>query len=202
MNEKTKYFIEVGSCDFDTLLPLCDNGWKGACVEPVKTLAENLRKEINARSLPVELIESAVSDLDGTAQMTQVDKFDYDGPDYWARGVSHISQAHTKGLCLLDNVNKIIPRVNVEVPTLTLNSLIKHLSNSSAHFKDFTGDIDFMRLDAEGHELNILEAYDWSIKPNWIKVEHKHSDRLAIEKILKGQGYYVMNEEEDMYGVL
>ena len=48
---KQKIFVEIGVCDFDTLEPLIDNGWKGYFVEPVKEYADKL-KAYDWRVLP------------------------------------------------------------------------------------------------------------------------------------------------------
>ena len=37
-----KHFIEIGSCDFDTLNHLADYGWKGIIVEPIKKYLDNI----------------------------------------------------------------------------------------------------------------------------------------------------------------
>ena len=38
----SKFFVEVGSADFNTLLPLAKNGWNGIIVEPNTELINNL----------------------------------------------------------------------------------------------------------------------------------------------------------------
>ena len=38
----SKFFIEIGTSDFDTLIPLAKGGWKGIFVEPVEYLLDNL----------------------------------------------------------------------------------------------------------------------------------------------------------------
>ena len=37
-----KMFVEIGSADFDTCLPLAEAGWKGICVEPVPYLKKRI----------------------------------------------------------------------------------------------------------------------------------------------------------------
>ena len=38
---ESKYFIEIGTADFDTFEHLAEDGWKGIFVEPVKELLDN-----------------------------------------------------------------------------------------------------------------------------------------------------------------
>jgi hypothetical protein len=37
-----KTFLEIGTCDFDTLNFLSDAGWRGVMVEPVKKYLNNV----------------------------------------------------------------------------------------------------------------------------------------------------------------
>ena len=46
-----KFFIEIGSADFDTLIPLAEKGWSGVFIEPVETLAQNLIQKIKEKKL-------------------------------------------------------------------------------------------------------------------------------------------------------
>jgi len=200
-----KHFVEIGSADFNTLLPMCDLGWKGVCIEPVETLYRNLSEEVKSKSLPVETINGAISDFDGEIEMVQVTRFDWEGEQDWARGVSHISKKYDNGRwcgCLLENVNDVLPRVHKSVPCQSLNSLINYLRNGSVVFRGFKDVIDFLRIDTEGHEVHILEAYNWEIKPKVIKVEHAHCDKEVLRRILENQKYYVQEEEFDLYGLL
>jgi len=197
-----KYFVEIGSSDFDTLIPLCELGWKGVCIEPVEYLAQNLEREIKAKGYPVEVLNHAVSYFDGEAELVQVDKFDYGKEGDWTRGVSHLSSNHNDGQwCgrLLERINHIIPRKYVNVPCRTLNSVINYLRNESVVFRGFNDTIDFLRVDAEGQEVNILKGYDWSVRPKLMKVEHRHCDINELLEIVKKQKYFIQKEDYDIY---
>jgi FkbM family methyltransferase len=200
-----KYFVEIGSADFDTLLPMCDYGWKGICVEPVEGLYQNLSEEAKSKKLPVETLNCAISERDGEVEMVQVTRLDWEGEQAWANGVSHISQKHNNGKysgCLLENINDVLPRERKQVPCQSLNSLINYLRNESVVFRGFKDAIGFMRLDTEGHEVHILDAYNWEIKPSVIKVEHAHCDKEDLRKILQDQKYFIQEEQYDFYGLL
>ena len=200
-----KHFVEIGSADFNTLLPMCDYGWKGVCIEPVETLYNNITKEVKSKKLPVEVLNCAISERNGELEMVQVTEFGWKDEKDWARGVSHVSKKHNNGKwsgCLLENVNDVLPREYKEVPCQSLNSLINYLRNESVVFRGFGDVIDFMRIDTEGHEVHILDAYDWEIKPKVIKVEHIHCDKEALITLLQDQKYFIQEEGYDVYGLL
>ena len=75
----------------------------------------------------------------------------------------------------------------IKVKTISLNDLIeKHFSNSN---------IDFLSIDTEGSEYEILSSVDFSrFKFNFICVEHNYDSdkRERISKLLLGNGYQVI----------
>ena len=46
-----KTFLEVGTCDFNTLNYLSDLGWRGVMVEPVKKYLNNIEQKPNIHYL-------------------------------------------------------------------------------------------------------------------------------------------------------
>ena len=76
---------------------------------------------------------------------------------------------------------------------MTLDSLIAE--NEIDH-------IDFLKLDVEGHETNVIESYSWIIKPTFIKLEHWHIDDKNMKRMLESQGYLVYTESRDIYAIL
>ena len=62
--------------------------------------------------------------------------------------------------------------------------------------------VDFLKIDAEGHELNILMGYSFILKPRFIKIEHKHVDDILLCSKLKENGYLVWTEKDDIYGLI
>ena len=62
--------------------------------------------------------------------------------------------------------------------------------------------IDVMKVDTEGHELNILMNYSFRIKPRFVKIEHKHVDDTLLVRKLEENGYMVWTEKDDIYGVV
>ena len=183
-----KTFLEIGTADFDTLLPLArKGGWMGWCVEPVPHHAKTLRQE--AKSLPVGIIEAAVTDRTGSIKMAVGG-----GSEQWTRGISHIIDDNHTGTRLLDfTANQSIRQQDITVKCFTLDDLHNMLSITS---------LDFCKIAVEGHEETILKAYSWRVKPKMLKVEHKHVPTTHITSILQAQGYHIFTETDDLYAIL
>ena len=184
-----KVFLEIGCADFDTLLPLAEKGgWCGHCVEPVPKHAATLRER--AASLPVAIHELAISDRNSNIRMVVGGA----GDDGWALGASHVIEHDHLGNRMLDHpANKHLRQEEIEVQAMRLDC-----------FLDDNGidRIDFMKIDVEGHELNILENYNWSVKPAVIKIEHKHLPGNRLDEVLKNAGYTLFIETDDIYAIL
>lgn len=197
--EIKKTFIEIGSCDFETNLDLISNGdWQGIMCEPATKYRENLEKlaadNPYRNNLVIEGV--AISDFDGEVEFAEAQD-NSSGPrglGAWRRGISSIIDDHHKGeriFDLADNASFIAKQY--KVPCLTLDSLIE---------KHKIKKIDYLKIDTEGHELNILDSYSWNIKPSFIKLEHAHIDDIYARNLLEGLGYLVYTEVSDMYAVI
>ena len=190
-----KTFIEIGTCDFDTNIPLIESGeWTGIMCEPAPTYFKNLEdicKDIkNKENLILENL--AISDYNGRLDFA-VARNDHSIENSWQRGISSVVSDHHIGERLFDyDVNKNLIAETIEVPCLTLDDLIhKHRVTS----------IDYLKIDAEGHEMNIINAYSWGIKPTIIKLEHIHIDDIYMANLLQEQGYIVYTEQRDIYAI-
>ena len=183
-----KTFIEIGACDFDTCLPLARNGWAGILVEPVKELYQNLVAQAAGYNF-VYVENVVISDYDGTID------FHVSTGEEWTRGISSVASDNHKGGNLFeyqDGLNKKFLKETREVECLTLDTLLEIYGIKQ---------IDFLKIDVEGHETNIIEAYSWKIKPTMIKLEHAHIDDINMKRILEEQGYIVWTEQNDMYAI-
>ena len=174
---KEKIFLEIGVCDFDTLVPLINNGWKGYFVEPVNEYASQL--------YDYDVTECVISSYDGMIDFYVSKKTNQE----WTKGISHV--VSQQGEKLLERHTHLIEK-KISVPCCTLQTFLS--------MKEIVY-IDFMKVDVEGHETDIFEAYDWRVKPTMIKLEHQHIDDVKMAKILEKQGYIVYTERKDMYAV-
>ena len=81
----------------------------------------------------------------------------------------------------------------VSVQGITLDSLISVCNVSK---------IDFLKIDTEGHEINILNGFNFSrVRPKFIKIEHRLTDDQRIMERLGSEGYLSWVEENDIYAV-
>ena len=183
-----KTFVEIGVCDFNTLEPLLDNGWEGYFAEPIEKYVNRLKDRGAAN-----VHQCAISSYTGKLKMYQSKEPDIiDEDNRWQKSISHaVEQRGTKLLEMKSNKN-LLDNI-IEVDCFTLQDYFK-LYNISK--------VDFLKVDTEGHEIDIFEVYDWCIKPNFMKVEHIHVNDLILKTIFEDQGYIVYTEERDMYAVL
>lgn len=181
----SKFFVEIGAANFDTLLPLAKNGWSGYVFEPIPYLYEECVEAF--ADYPVEIFNKAISDFNGTVTMA-VGRNDGD----WLAGCSHIIDDHHLGYKLSNN-----PRrqgdfdEKIKVECCTLDAALVDVNR-----------IDFMKVDTEGHENNIFGAYSFRVKPSFLKIEHKHINDLVLSARLEANGYLVWTEKDDIYGII
>ena len=179
-----KTFVEIGVSDFNTLEKLVDNGWEGYFVEPVKRYANKLR----AKGYNVS--ECAISSYNGDLKMYQ-SKEQTDDDMLWINGISHaVDQKGTKLLELENNTDYV--EDIIIVPCYTLDEYFR-VNNITK--------VDYLKLDVEGHETDIMQAYNWSVFPTFIKMEHFHINDIMMRELLESKGYIVTVEERDMYAV-
>jgi len=180
-----KTFVEIGAAGFDTCLPLAKSGWKGISIEPVPYLFERTKKQY--QGLDVDVRNFAVSDSNGTVEMA-VARDDGD----WLTGCSHVISSNHIGYKLSDDPDRRYDfEEKITVPCVTLSYVMS-----------FVNHVDFLKIDAEGHELNILMGYSFILKPRFIKIEHKHVDDTLLCSKLKENGYLVWTEKDDIYGLI
>ena len=180
-----KTFIEIGAAGFDTCLPLAKAGWRGISIEPVPYLFEKTKKQY--QGFDVDLKNFAVSDSHGTVEMAVARD---DG--HWLTGCSHIISPNHRGYKLSDHPDRKYDfQEKITVPCVTLNYVMS-----------FATKVDFLKIDTEGHELNILMDYSFIVKPRFIKIEHKHVDDTLLRSKLEENGYLVWTEKDDIYAII
>lgn len=80
---------------------------------------------------------------------------------YWADQLSSVLPNHTKDHNLLVNLDEQV------VESITLNTLLKNYDIK---------ELELLCVDTEGYDFEILNSYDFNIKPKEIIFEHKHMD--------------------------
>lgn len=174
-----KFFVEFGATDgvslSNTWLLEKKLGWNGILAEPAKTWHNQLEANRNciidtkcvSRSSgnKIAFLEVANTNTNGAmAELSSIKDFANSGD--WA---SEIRLSNSK---------------EYEVETISLNDLLdKH---------NAPNEIQFLSLDTEGSELDILEGYDFKKRTiRSICVEHNYveTNRKAIHALLSKEGY-------------
>lgn len=175
-----KTFIEIGSCDFNTLNHLSDFGWRGLIVDPMKKYLDNIERKPN-----IEYINIAISNKFDTMDL-HVFKDEIVNSDSDFRGMSTLNP---NDYVLEHNMTDTV-KVNV----IPYEKLLEYSGVTR---------VDYLKIDTEGHDYTILTAINFNAKtrPAFIKVEHQHCDRDQMVDFLKNVGYDVHIEDMDLYAI-
>ena len=186
-------FVEIGSCDFNTLNHLYYGGWKGIIVEPVKEYLDNLEKHPF-----IEYVNAAIDLENGTRTLWmcppeyQDEHRDYRGMSSFYKNVQYDTVI---GDTILDDYDKPIHTITRNVETITWDTLVEKYDIKN---------IDYLKIDTEGHDWEILSSIDLNkITPKIIKVEHIHSGKKEeILDYLYSHGYHVEEFYYDLMGFI
>lgn len=190
------FYVDVGAGDpvVDSLTKhFYERGWRGIDVEPDRQLAHRLRMD---RPRDV-VLEAVCSDRVG-----QVELFETGHADGW----STVEQSTAEAVQRLLGVSM----VGRAVPATTLARLCE---------EHVTGEIDFLKIDVEGHEESVIRGADWrrwrprvliveATLPHTPKPSHEHWEELLVaEEYLPAafdgvNRFYVRAEDEALVAVL
>ena len=173
LGESPGFFVEFGADDgvtlSNTFLLERDFNWKGIVCEPSIVSREKL---IASRDCYIDL--NCVTDKSGEVVsfietgrgLSSIEKYAYD--DMWADTRKEGYAYEVTTISLLDLLNKY------DAPDV----------------------IDYLSIDTEGSELDILTAYDFSRIFKVITVEHNYTDnREKIHDLLISKGYVRIMED-------
>ena len=173
LGESPGFFVEFGADDgvtlSNTFLLERDFNWKGIVCEPSIVSREKL---IASRDCYIDL--NCVTDKSGEVVsfietgrgLSSMEKYAYD--DMWA-------DTRKEGYAY-------------EVPTISLLDLLNKYNAPEV--------IEYLSIDTEGSELDILTAYDFSRIFKVITVEHNYTDnREKIHDLLTSKGYVRIMED-------
>jgi FkbM family methyltransferase len=190
------FYIDVGANDpvVDSVTKhFYDLGWRGINVEPA---AQPFERLIQLRDRDINL-NVGLSDKEGTLSFYE---FPAGLPGSSTFSLGQAEWHHDSG----------VPFVERGVPVTTLATICE---------EHVTGTIDFLTIDTEGHERNVLEGGDWSKwRPRVVVVEATQPNTLIPthdqwEHILTGADYvfaafdglnryYLRKEDEDLLPAL
>lgn len=179
-------FVEIGTCDFDTIVQNSDPGSKGICVDTLKSYLDNLP------DIPgVIKLNYAVSDVAGSDLFYYLENHDivsYGLPS-WMKGCGRLGDPHPFLLHELEirdlkHLLKVMPVEKVPISAIFEKYLVTEL--------------DVLKLNLEGHDVIVLKSlleYE-KVLPNKIIFEFipEISDFVILEecqKKLQQLGYVV-----------
>jgi FkbM family methyltransferase len=178
--KKKGYFIEAGASDgidlSNTFLLEKNFGWSGLLVEPSRTSFRKLSSNRISLSFNVALWSESNLDLHFTETKSP--------------GLSTITTFKENDFLAQDR--KVLKQY--EVPTISLMDLLR---NNNA-----PREIDYLSLDTEGSEYEILKDFDFShFYFSIISVEHgwNENNRDLVRVFLQGVGYFQIRPELTEY---
>jgi FkbM family methyltransferase len=181
---RSGYFVEVGANDPHALSQtwhLETLGWTGVLIEPQPDMAAKL---VSARAASVFAVACTSPENAGRTM-----------PLYVAGPLSSLNRERM--------AYGAQPKSVIDVPTRTLDSILDEAGAPSQ--------IDFLSVDVEGHELEVLRGFSFARwRPRLIVVED-HVEGLAKHRFMRSNGYrlvrrvglngwYVPSESPDRAG--
>lgn len=178
------FFLEIGCWDgvhISQTYALEKKGWKGICVDPIPK---------NFEGRKCELVKRAVSSVANTTTFILVTTDRRHGGDvsYFSGLKDCIAQNETIRNIIYDYCEY----EEIELETMPVSSLLAMCPKR----------IDFLSIDTEGSEVDILSAIDFNAYDiGCIMVEHNQVDKnkLLIMSILSSNGYYLAAQTDIDY---
>jgi len=161
-------------------------GWKGICVEPIPDIYQQLRKNRNCIC-----VEGCVNDKVGVARFLQVNSNNGEFLTMLSGIVEKFDARQLKRIALETSNGKGSVE-EIEVKCYSVNDLL--VSHGFSH-------VDYLSLDTEGSELDILKSIDYdAFTIDVIDVENNFHES-KFEDFLKTKGYKKLTElsGDDIY---
>ena len=183
--DRVGYFVDIGAYvgkEYSNTLLLEEKGWTGICAEPSPPMFEELKKNRKFCFLTDKAVWHTTGE---TVEFAVVES---GGQRGMLSGITGFSTGEYKAA--QDKSRK------VQVKTVSLNDLLV-----TANAPKF---MEYLSLDTEGTEYDILKALDFS---KWvfglIDVEHNFEEakRESIRRLLESNGYVFLrqNKWDDCY---
>lgn len=183
-------YIEIGTSDFDTLLQSTD--LTGISIDPLSIYLDRLPNKDNNIKLNI-----AISDFDGECDVfyitpENIEKFNLPN---WLRGCNSIIKPHPSALQILNEFKLVDLYQKKKINVLSWDTLIRT--------KNIIG-VDYVKIDAEGHDSVIIKSIlnsTTNILPKRIKFETNvlTSNDTIVEtlNLLKNRGYKIIEQTNE-----
>ncbi len=170
LDYKNGVMFDVGSLDGSSFMPFLIRKWDIYAFEPDKENHKNIVKYLKKWSLKINLSKKAVSDIEETRTFYK-------------------SNAST-GIPSLLKFNE-----NQE-PSHKVNTIVLKVFVENNNINN----IDFLKIDVEGYDLNVLKGFDFSkLKPKVIMCEFEDKKTRLLNyttvdmgQFLENQGYHLV----------
>ena len=150
--------------------------WEGLCIEPIPEIFEKLKKNRNCLCL-----NGAVSETDGVSQFTRVHS---ETP--WVEMLSGITKyTHEDHK---DSAERRVANYGGEIKTTKVQTYSMKTISEKFNLKK----IDYLSLDIEGGEYEILNSMDFkAIDITCLTVENVY-EVIPVRKLMRKAGYYLI----------
>lgn len=189
-------FIQVGSNDGISGDPINrfikQYKWQGVLIEPIPFLFAELKRNYRDEEGRLQFLNIAVSPEHTESKMIYVidEKFRNTVPDwYFQLGSFYRDVIYHHDIPDIDNF-----LISKEVPVSTLDSIIEERLEGAS--------LDFLHIDAEGYDFEILKSLDFSkCRPKVVLLEFIHLSvpvRKELVTKLKGEDYKIYRCDQDL----
>ncbi len=173
---------------------LQDRRYEGMLVEPLPQYAAQL-KSVYGGTGRFELVQAAISDLDGEVDIHFFDESKTPDPHFpaWYREIASLDKTHLQKH-MPATLHGAISAKSVEA--LSVPTLLERCGLQS---------VDLLHIDTEGHDYRILRQFDLrKLRTAVVIAEHKHlnaQDKTAMKTFLEDAGFSVRQLEADFLAV-
>jgi FkbM family methyltransferase len=170
-----KTFVEIGTSNFDTLRHLCDKGWKGVMVEPIKITLDQIPDHENLIK-----VEGAIDKEMGVRTLTKL-KDEYFFRDDIDKDYLGMASLSPNAELLKEDFKQYIDQI--EVGCVTFEFLMDQLGIT---------EIDYLKIDTEGLDYDILNSIDFNkFNIKLIICEHNFVETSLLVDLLEKNYYFV-----------
>jgi FkbM family methyltransferase len=181
-------YVEIGTSDFDSLVDVLPENYKGLSIEPIKYYLDRLPNSPNNKKLNI-----AISDIDGDLTFYYIDPANIEEHNMpqWIRGCNSINNPHpsTERYLKENSLEHLYEKHKVE--TLSFRSLIQKYDIS---------EIKLLKIDTEGHDFVIIrDMLKTNIRPEKLIFEantlYTTEEISSIVDELKDYGYVLVHKD-------